>query len=144
MTCVISEERITPEEYVEFLKKTDLGSQYPKERFHERIGKLVNNVSISLIARDEDTNEIIGICFGITDYAYWLFMTDLGVARKYKHLGVGKALIKKLHQLAGGRKDIIMYACINESAIGFYEKMGMVKSDDVMCLNEIEWTDFNV
>ena len=71
-------------------------------------------------------------------------MTDLGVIRTHKHLGVGRALIKKLHQIAGGKRDIIMYACINESAIGFYEKMGMVKSDDVMCLNEIDWTDFEV
>jgi len=36
----ITEERVTPEEYIEFLKRTDLGSQYPKERFEERIHKL--------------------------------------------------------------------------------------------------------
>ena len=29
----IREERLTPEEYIDFLKRTDLGSQYPKERF---------------------------------------------------------------------------------------------------------------
>ena len=29
----IKEERICAEEYIEFLKRTDLGSQYPKERF---------------------------------------------------------------------------------------------------------------
>lgn len=49
MTFVIGEERITAEDYIEFLKKTDLGSQYPKERFHERISKLVNNVSTALL-----------------------------------------------------------------------------------------------
>ena len=37
----IAEERISAEEYIEFLKRTDLGSQYPKERFAERISKLV-------------------------------------------------------------------------------------------------------
>lgn len=49
----IAEERITVEEYVDFLKRMDLGSQYPKERFEERIRKLVKNVSISLIARND-------------------------------------------------------------------------------------------
>ena len=29
----IQEERVTSEEYIDFLKRTDLGSQYPKERF---------------------------------------------------------------------------------------------------------------
>ena len=48
----IKEERISAEEYIDFLKRTDLGSQYPKERFYERIPKLVKNVSISLVARN--------------------------------------------------------------------------------------------
>lgn len=144
MTLSISEERISAKDYIEFLKKSDLGSHYPKERFRERIQKLVNNVSISLIARDEDTQEIVGVCFGITDFAYWLFMTDLGVIRGYQGYGIGKALVKKLHKIAGGTKDIIMYTCINDSALGFYEKIGMKKTDDVMCLNDIEWTDFTV
>jgi len=35
----IREERISWEEYIDFLKRTDLGAQYPKERFAERIVK---------------------------------------------------------------------------------------------------------
>ena len=50
----IREERITAEEYTDFLKRTDLGSQYPKERFEERIVRLVNTVSISLNTPDAD------------------------------------------------------------------------------------------
>ena len=38
----IKEERISAEEYIDFLKRTDLGLQYPKERFYERIPKLVS------------------------------------------------------------------------------------------------------
>ena len=78
----IKEERISSEEYIDFLKRTDLGSQYPKERFEERIKKLVNNVSISLVARNE-SNTIVGVLFGLTDFAYWLYVTDLGVDRDY-------------------------------------------------------------
>ena len=49
----IMSERISPEDYIEFLTRTDLGSQYPKERFSERIPKLLKNASISLTAKDE-------------------------------------------------------------------------------------------
>ncbi|MBQ5318120.1 MAG: GNAT family N-acetyltransferase [Oscillospiraceae bacterium] len=73
------------------------------------------------MARDENDN-IIGVCFGITDFAYWLFMTDLGIVRSCVGQGVGKTLVKKLHETAGGEKDIIMYTCANENAVGFYEK----------------------
>ena len=117
-----------------FLKDTDLGLQYPKERFAERIALLVNKVSISLVARN-NAHRIIGVCFGITDFAYWLFITDLGVIREYTGQGVGTALVKKLHELAGGTKNIILYACANENAIPFYEKIGMTRVNDVMVYN---------
>ena len=143
MDYTIKEERLTALEYIDFLKKTDLGSQYPKERFKERINTLVNKFSISLVARDNNA-EIIGVCFGITDFAYWLFITDLGVVREHTGKGIGKALVQELHELAGGAKDIIMYTCVNENAIPFYEKLGMTKPNDVMVYNHIEWTDFKV
>ena len=143
MEYTIREERLTSEEYIEFLKHTDLGFQYPKERFVERINTLVNKVSISLVARNE-ANEIIGICFGLTDFAYWLFITDLGVVREYAGKGIGKALVRRLHELAGGKENIIMYTCVNENAIPFYVKIGMKKANDVMVYNQVEWTDFVV
>ena len=143
MNYEIKEERLTASEYINFLKRTDLGSQYPKERFEERINTLVNKASISLVARSEE-NEIIGVCFGITDFAYWLFITDLGVVREHTGKGIGSALVKKLHELAGGEENIIMYTCYNENALGFYEKLGMTKPDDVVVYNHIKWTDFTV
>lgn len=143
MEYTIQQERLSADQYIEFLKHTDLGSQYPQERFHERIATLVAKVSISLVARNEQ-NEIIGVCFGITDFAYWLFITDLGVVRECTGLGIGTALVKKLHQLAGGEENIIMYTCYNENALGFYEKLGMTKPNDLVVLNCVDWTDFTV
>ena len=139
----IKEERITAEEYIDFLKRTDLGSQYPKERFEERIKKLVNNVSISLVARNE-SNTIVGVLFGLTDFAYWLYVTDLGVDRDYEGQGIGRQLVKTAHKISGGEKDIAVYLIANENAIPFYEKLGMKKADDVMQYNKIEWTPFEV
>ena len=76
----IFQERLNAKEYVDFLKRTDLGSQYPKERFEERIEKLVRSVSISLVARNE-SGVVVGVLFALTDFAYWLYVTDLGVDR---------------------------------------------------------------
>lgn len=139
----IKEERISAEEYIDFLKRTDLGSQYPKERFYERIPNLVKNVSISLVARNED-GLAVGCLFGLTDFCYWLYVTDLGVDRNYERQGIGRALMKKAHELAGGEKDIAVYLIANENAIPFYEKLGMKKSEDVMQYNHIEWTEWTV
>jgi ribosomal protein S18 acetylase RimI-like enzyme len=139
----ILEERISAEEYIDFLKRTDLGSQYPKERFENRIAKLVNTVSISIIARNE-SGTVVGVLFGLTDFAYWLYVTDLGVDRAYTGQGIGRALMKTAHEIAGGEKDIAVYLIATENAVGFYEKLGMKKSMDVMQYNKIEWTEFVV
>ena len=139
----IRNERVSPYEYIEFLKRTDLGSQYPKERFEERIARLVESVSISLTARNEN-GLLVGVLFGLTDFAYWLYVTDLGVDRDYERRGIGRTLIRTAHELAGGEKDIAIYLISNENAIPFYEKCGMKKADEVMKYNHIEWTEFTV
>ena len=139
----IREEHISAEEYIDFLKRTDLGSQYPKERFAERIPKLVRNVSVSLVARNED-GLVVGVLFGLTDFCYWLFVTDLGVDRNYERRGIATRLMKKAHELAGGEKDIAVYLVANENAIPFYQKLGMKLADDVMQYNHIEWTEWTV
>ena len=142
-SIIIKEERLSSSEYIDFLKRTDLGSQYPKERFYERIEKLVKNVSISLVARNEN-DLIVGVLLGLTDFCYWLYITDLGVDRNYERQGIGSKLIKKAHEIAGGEKDIAVYLIANENAIPFYEKLGMKKADEVMKYNHIEWTEFTV
>ncbi len=142
-SITIREERITAEEYTGFLKRTDLGSQYPRERFEERIPRLVRNASVSLAARNEN-GRLVGVLLALTDFCYWLFVTDLGVDRDYERQGIGSRLMKTAHTLAGGEKDIAVYLVANEKAVPFYEKLGMKRADDVMQYNHIEWTEWTV
>ena len=137
------EERITADEYIRFLKTTDLGSQYPKERFAERIEKLVKNTTVSITARNEQ-DELVGVVFGLTDYCYWLYITDLGVSRSYERRGIGSTLMKKAHESAGGERDIAVYLTANTGAVPFYKKLGMTFSTDVMQYCKIDWTEFTV
>src|SRR5438477_5568661 len=117
-------ERLEYEEYVDFLKRSDLGSQYPKQNFENRIRTLLKNVDICITARNQ-SGLLIGICFGITDFAYFLFLTDLGVDRDYVRQGIGTKLLTRAHQKAGGEDDITLVSISNENAIGFYETCGM-------------------
>lgn len=130
-SVTIQSERVTPAEYIDFLRRTDLGSQYPAERFETRIARLVESVSISLTARNE-SGLLVGALFGLTDFAYWLYVTDLGVDRDYVRRGIGRRLMRTAHELAGGEQNIAIYLIANEQAVPFYEKLGMKKADDVM------------
>jgi hypothetical protein len=46
--------------------------------------------------------------------------------------------MKTAHEIAGDEKDIAEYLIANEDAVGFYEKIGMKKADEVMKYNHIE------
>ncbi|MER2224169.1 MAG: GNAT family N-acetyltransferase, partial [Rhodococcus sp. (in: high G+C Gram-positive bacteria)] len=45
---------------------------------------------------------VVGVLLGLTDFAYWLYVTDLGVDRDCTHRGIGRSLMKKALELAGG------------------------------------------
>ena len=139
----ISSERLTAVEYIDFLARTDLGSQYPRERFEERIPRLLRNASVSLAARNEE-GRLVGVLLGLTDFAYWLYVTDLGVVRAYERQGIGRRLMGEALDLAGGERDIAVYLIANENAVPFYEKLGMEQAAEVMKYNHIDWTEFTV
>ncbi|MBN8658427.1 MAG: GNAT family N-acetyltransferase [Anaerolineae bacterium] len=136
-------EYVGAEEYIDFLKRSDLGKQYPKEDFQQRVTDLVQNIQISLIARNKQS-QIVGVCFGLTDFAYWLMVTDLGTDRNYAKQGLGKIMMDVAHELAGGEKKIIVFAYANDNAIPFYQKIGMQKTESMMMKDNVEYTYFVV
>ncbi len=136
-------ERLESEEYINFLKRSDLGSQYPKANFDARIPKLLTNLDICITARNAD-GLLVGICFGITDWTYFLFLTDLGVDRTYAKQGIGKTLVAMAHDVAGGPADITITTISNYDAIGFYAKCGMKNQSDLVVRYCSDWEAFVV
>ena len=143
MTSYHINESLTFNEYKDFLKRTDLGSQYPEENFKKRIAKLLENRSVSVTARNEN-NLLIGVCFGLTDFSYFLFLTDLGVDRNYENQGIGKELVHLAQRESGGEDDIIVVVLSNENAIKFYKKCGYRTDSDLLLKPCKTWTDFTV
>ena len=117
------DENLSLEEYYEFLKRTDLGSQYPKERLKERLYKTLKNHSIAITARNDD-GALVGVAFALTDFAYFLFLTDLGVDRNYVKMGIGTELVKRIQDSSVGEDDITMVTVSNNEAYNFYKKAG--------------------
>lgn len=136
-------EKLSFEEYYDFLKRSDLGSQYPQERFEERIRKLLTTRSVAITARN-DEGKLVGIAFGITDFAYFLFVTDLGVDRDYAKQGIGRELLVRLQEVVGGEDDITVVTIANDEATGFYEKCGYVTENCLYWKVCNLWSEFEV
>lgn len=143
MVAFSDTERLEFEEYIDFLKRCVLGSQYPKQNFEQRIRTVLKNVDICITARNHH-GRLIGICFGITDFTYFLFLTDLGVDRDYSGQGIGKNLLALAHQKAGGAADITITTISNENAIGFYAACGMRSKPELVVKYCTEWEAFVV
>ena len=137
------DESISFEEYLEFLKRSDLGSQYPKERFKARVTKLLKNRSIGITARDED-GLLVGVAFALTDFSYFLFLTDLGVDRDYIKSGIGTELMKRIQDGAGGEDDITVVTISNDEAYNFYKKVGLKNEDCLFWKCCKQWTSHTV
>lgn len=135
-----ADERLQFDEYADFLTRTDLGHQYPAEDFMTRMPALLKNYSVGITARDEN-GLLVGACLGITDFAYYLFVIDLGVARGYEKQGIGKQLIRRTHEAAGGEDKICMILDSASSARGFYEKVGFEHWQSVMVYDKEPWTE---
>lgn len=138
-----SSARIEYEEYVEFLSRTDLGSQYPKQNFEARIRALLRNADICITAREE-SGRLVGIALGITDWVYFLFLTDLGVDRELTKQGIGTRLLKLAHEAAGGEDDITITTISNDEAIGFYSKNEMKNEPELVVKYCRLWEPFVV
>jgi GNAT superfamily N-acetyltransferase len=62
-----------------------------------------------------------------------LYLEDLYVKPRYRHMGIGRALLTRLAQLAVERGNARFEWSVldwNENAIGFYEKLGAVVMPD--------------
>ena len=70
------EERISAQEYIVFLGRSDLGSQYPRERFQQRIRELVKYAHV--------------LAGGEKDIAVYLIANEKAVPF-YEKLGMKKA-----------------------------------------------------
>jgi ribosomal protein S18 acetylase RimI-like enzyme len=136
-------ENLSFEEYYDFLKRSDLGSQYPKEHFEERVRKLLTTRSVAVTARN-DEGKLIGVVFGITDFVYFLFVTDLGVDRSYAKRGIGSELLVRIREMVGGEDDITVVTVAHETAMGFYEKCGYISENCLFWKPCKLWSEFTV
>lgn len=111
-----------------------IGNKYSEKELKE----LLNNKQRPILVSVNESDEVIGYCFGIfqqhkdnsilTDIKT-LYIDDLCVDEKFRGKGVGKELYEAALSLAKEKGcynlTLNVWSC-NESAIRFYESMGLI------------------
>lgn len=129
--------RPTAAEWLDFLRRSDLGALYPRQRFAERFPRMLRNVDVTTTARDGDL--LVGLVAGLTDFAYFLFLTDTGVARGYERRGIGRRLVEMAVAASGGARDICAVTWSNPAAAAFYRRCGLVPVPTLVGRECDEW-----
>jgi N-acetylglutamate synthase-like GNAT family acetyltransferase len=134
--------RPTAHEYVRFLATSGLGREYPKKDFGTRIAKLLREADVCITARAGD--RLVGVCLGLTDFSYFLFLTDLGVSDGYERQGIGTTLVRMAHDAAGGPDDISAITWANANVAPFYELCGFSRVEHAVAKHAANWELFCV
>jgi ribosomal protein S18 acetylase RimI-like enzyme len=121
----------------------NVGSMYPKQRFSERIGRLLQHVAVMITAHTTE-GLLVGVCLGLTDFAYFLYLTDIGVYRAYTRQGIGSHMLALAHEQAGGTEDICIIMWSNTNATEFYEAYGMQPLKTAQAKERTQWEVFTV
>lgn len=91
----------------------------------ERISQMVNNADLIVTAMDDDV--LVGIARALTDWCYCCYLSDLAVAHKYQHAGIGSALLQRVTAEIGDSVTLVVVAAPDSHS--FYERMGLTLTD---------------
>jgi GNAT superfamily N-acetyltransferase len=112
------------EEFADVLRRSTLAERRPVDD-PEAIRGMLEHADVIVTARVGGL--VVGISRAITDYYFCTYLSDLAVDRAHQRRGIGKELIRRTHEAAGLRTNLILLAA--PLARGYYPHIGMKPHD---------------
>lgn len=116
---------LTTEDFVEVLRRSTLAERRPVDEKETMKGMLAQ-ADVIFTARTE-TARLVGVARAITDFHYCTYLSDLAVDVEFQRRGIGRELIKRVHQAVGLKTTLILLAA--PAAREYYSHIGMEKND---------------
>ncbi|MEM9826025.1 MAG: GNAT family N-acetyltransferase [Planctomycetota bacterium] len=116
---------LTPPEFIDVLRRSTLAERRPVEN-QARVANMLSGADLVVTARD-DSGTLVGVARAITDFSYCTYLSDLAVDVACQGGGIGRELIRVVHEQAGLETLLILLAA--PAARGYYPHIGMDKHD---------------
>lgn len=94
---------------------------------------LLQNSSHVIIAKDEESNQVIGFITAISDGVLSAYIPFLEVLPAYKEQGIGTELVKRMFNELN-QLYMIDLAC-DDDLVAYYERFGMVRGNSMLFRN---------
>jgi predicted N-acetyltransferase YhbS len=121
------EDNLEPAEFVDILERSGLAARRPVDE-PERIRAMVENADLTVCARD-DQGQLVGVSRAVTDFAFCCYLSDIAVDRALQGQGIGRELIRRTHEAAGG-EPVTLLLLSAPAAMAYYPKVGLAKLDN--------------
>lgn len=122
------EEGLSADEFIDVLKRSGLAARRPVDE-PARIQAMLANADLMVCARDE-TGRLMGVARSITDFSYCCYLSDLAVDAACQDLGIGRELMRRTHEAAGGTEDVTMVLLAASDSMDYYPKAGLAKLEN--------------
>ena len=119
---------LSVDDFIAILKSSTLAERRPVDD-QERVRQMLAGASLILTARCD--GRIVGVARALTDGAYSTYLADLAVDEAWQGRGIGRELIRRIHEAAGERTTLILLAA--PKALTYYPHIGMVAHDSCWC-----------
>lgn len=115
------------DEFIDLLKRSGLNARRPIDK-PDIIQGMVENADLTVTARNED-GWLVGIARSVTDFSYCCYLSDLAVDKECQHQGIGKELMARTKEAAGGDKITLLLLSAPDG-MDYYPKAGLDKFDN--------------
>ncbi len=121
------EDGLEPDEFIDVLRRSGLDQRRPVDN-PDVIRGMVDNAGLTITARDQG-GKLVGVARSVTDFAYCCYLSDLAVDRDCQNQGIGKELMARTKEAAGGGK-ITMLLLSAPDGMDYYPRAGLEKFDN--------------
>jgi len=121
------EDGLGAEEFIDVLKRSGLDARRPVDK-PDIIQGMVDNADLTVTVRDGD-GRLMGVARSVTDFAYCCYLSDLAVDRMCQRQGIGKELIRRTKDAAGGDKISLLLLSAPDG-MEYYPKIGLDTFDN--------------
>ena len=121
------EDGLGAEEFIDVLKRSGLDARRPVDK-PDIIQGMVDNADLTVTVRDGD-GRLMGVARSVTDFAYYCYLSDLAVDRMCQRQGIGKELIRRTKDDAGGDKISLLLLSAPDG-MEYYPKIGLDTFDN--------------
>ena len=94
---------------------------------------MLQYASVIVTARAEE--RLVGVARAISDFSYCTYLSDLAVDVDYQRRGIGRELIRRTHDAAGGHTSLILLAA--PGARSYYPHIGMRAHDSCWVVDRV-------